>query len=88
MTGQVNEVAALTKLIIELSCKHLEVADITNPYDLFRLDGFDKLVDELGPTLAQVNFALQQAKAYLVEHKSNCAESVETWINAESKDWF
>ncbi len=56
----VNEADELIRRITALIPDHPEILDLTSPWDLFRVEGFD--CADIGPTLFQASFALEQAK--------------------------
>lgn len=51
---------ALTERIVALMQAHPEVADLRDPWALFKVPGFD--VSDLQPSLAQASFALAKAQ--------------------------
>lgn len=51
----------LVERISALIPENPEILEMTNPFDLFKVEGFN--VDDLQPSLAQTGWALSKAKA-------------------------
>ncbi len=60
MSGYGLTTQKLRDRILELIPEHPEILGINNPFDLFKIEGFD--VSDLEPSLAQATVALASAK--------------------------
>lgn len=61
MTPYASEAEALATYIARLIPDHPEILAMTNPFDLFKVEGF-AVPDGLEPSASQVGWALRRAK--------------------------